>query len=502
MTTLTKGQIGVQDQKQYDGQNKTFTRDTSTGGSQTLLKPTSGTGAVDILAAYGSGTEYTLATLNSALSAIGSNSAAILFTPGTWTITDDVTIPANVGIIPVVGAVLTVSAGKTLTINGDLWPYDAGYFAGSGTVDTSSATAITVPSLTVSNGVTADITGNVTGNVTGNLTGDVTGDVTGNLTGNVTGDITGDTTGNVSGYSNTADTTNVAGGYNALATLSTGTNNTAFGYEALTSINNESGNTAIGWNSLKLWDAAGNPNTAVGYGSLDALLSGNGGNTGIGYNALGALGNGNSNTALGHNAGAALSAQSQNTAIGYQALDAATANLNVAVGADAFGSVTTGGSNTAIGTSSGTTLTTGSNVTVVGYDAEPSANNATNEITLGDANITSLRCNDQTIDALSDERDKSNIKALVAGLDFINDMKPVTYDWTRRDGSMKGLKGFGFIAQEALETEKKYNMTQNMGMVKTNNPEKLEMSYGKLVPVLVKAVQELSAKVKELEGKQ
>ncbi len=166
MTTLTKGQISVEDQKQYDGLNKTFTRDTSTGGTQTLTKPTSGTGAVDILAVYGGGTARTLATLTAALGSIGSNNAAILFTPGTWTITDDVTIPANIGIIPVVGAVLTVSAGKTLTINGDLWPYDAGYFAGSGTVDTSSATKLT-------------LLANTTGNVTGNVTGDVTGAISG-----------------------------------------------------------------------------------------------------------------------------------------------------------------------------------------------------------------------------------------------------------------------------------------------------------------------------------
>jgi hypothetical protein len=33
------------------------------------------------------------------------------------------------------------------------------------------------------------------------------------------------------------------------------------------------------------------------------------------------------------------------------------------------------------------------------------------------------------------------------------------------------------------------------------NPERLEMSYGKLVPILVKAIQELSAEVKILKNK-
>ena len=36
-------------------------------------------------------------------------------------------------------------------------------------------------------------------------------------------------------------------------------------------------------------------------------------------------------------------------------------------------------------------------------------------------------------------------------------------------------------------------------MIEEHNPEKLEASYGKLVPVLVKAVQELSAEVATLK---
>ena len=39
-----------------------------------------------------------------------------------------------------------------------------------------------------------------------------------------------------------------------------------------------------------------------------------------------------------------------------------------------------------------------------------------------------------------------------------------------------------------------------MQLVSASNPDKLEASYGKLVPVLVKAIQELSAKVTVLEN--
>ena len=36
-------------------------------------------------------------------------------------------------------------------------------------------------------------------------------------------------------------------------------------------------------------------------------------------------------------------------------------------------------------------------------------------------------------------------------------------------------------------------------LVYDENPEKLEASYGKLIPILVKAIQELTAKVEQLE---
>ena len=38
-------------------------------------------------------------------------------------------------------------------------------------------------------------------------------------------------------------------------------------------------------------------------------------------------------------------------------------------------------------------------------------------------------------------------------------------------------------------------------LVESNDPEKLQASYGRLIPILVKAVQDLSEKVKALENK-
>ena len=97
-----------------------------------------------------------------------------------------------------------------------------------------------------------------------------------------------------------------------------------------------------------------------------------------------------------------------------------TGTDNTALG-DNSGTGNVGGSqNTYIGSSTGTTSTlTGSNNTCVGFNAEPSVNTVSNEITLGNSSITTLRCADSTISTFSDRRDKTEIKPLDYGLDFI-----------------------------------------------------------------------------------
>ena len=57
----------------------------------------------------------------------------------------------------------------------------------------------------------------------------------------------------------------------------------------------------------------------------------------------------------------------------------------------------------------------------------------------------------------------------------------------------------GFIAQDLKAAQEELGITIP-GLVYEVNPEKLEAGYGKLLPVLVKAIQELSAKVEALEA--
>ena len=67
-----------------------------------------------------------------------------------------------------------------------------------------------------------------------------------------------------------------------------------------------------------------------------------------------------------------------------------------------------------------------------------------------------------------------------------------------RDGGKVDIPEMGFIAQELKQVQKETGITIP-NLVYESNPEKLEASYGTLLPLLVKSVQELSIKVRALE---
>jgi hypothetical protein len=57
---------------------------------------------------------------------------------------------------------------------------------------------------------------------------------------------------------------------------------------------------------------------------------------------------------------------------------------------------------------------------------------------------------------------------------------------------------FGFIAQELRQAQADHGVTLP-GLVYDINPERLEAAPGTLIPVLVKAVQELQAQIDDLK---
>ena len=313
--------------------------------------------------------------------------------------------------------------------------------------------------------------------------------------------------GNNAFSTNSTGSSNTAIGSNALNANSTGQNNTAVGKTALFANSSASSNTAVGSNALTA-NTTGTDNTSVGASSLSANIVGNY-NSAFGNTALQAN-TSNNNNAFGTYALLVNTTGSQNCAFGTSALDSnTTGSNNSAFGHNALGANTTGStstsvgsgalslstgvSNTAIGYLAGSTLTTGANVTCVGYGSQPATATTSNEITLGDINITSLRCQDTTITAVSDRRDKTNIVDIPTGLEFITAIRPVSFVWDMRGGGQVGTTAFGFIAQELLEAQTTIGITVPK-LVSQNNPDRLEVGPAALLPIMVKAIQELNAK--------
>lgn len=279
---------------------------------------------------------------------------------------------------------------------------------------------------------------------------------------------------------------NTAVGLATLSSVTSGIENTAVGHMAMDSLTTGSGNTAVGRSALGAAEG-GAQNTAIGSGALPNATSSNN------CVAVGNLAGQQQSTGSGHvfvgvNAGYSNSAGTDNTFVGRNAGYSSTGSNNTAIGQGA-----------GYGTGSGA-LTGGSNNTMLGYRALPSAATISNEFTLGNSSVATLRCQVTSITSLSDERDKTAISDLSFGLDFIASLRPVAFTWNTRDGAKVGVRSSGFIAQDLKAAQERAGASEVLRLVYEQNPEKLEANYGHLIPVLVKALQELKAEVDSLRS--
>jgi len=315
---------------------------------------------------------------------------------------------------------------------------------------------------------------------------------------------------------NTTGDQNTAVGNLALRDNTTADKSTAVGYSALL-LSNAIGNTAVGPQTLDANtsgtyncaygiaalgnNASGNYNVAIGgLKAMTSCVSGVGNVAIAGFKALDALDDGDYNVAIGHQAGSLIEGGSSNVLIGRSAgIAMVDADSNVCVGYVAGNDLTSGQVNTCVGFNAGNTLTTGSNNTLLGRDATPSAADVDNEITLGSSSVATLRCQQTSISALSDARDKDEIQDLSLGLDYIQQVRPVEFVWQMRDGAVTDKKDFGFIAQEMMAVEDA-NDAEWVSSVLRTNPERLEVAPAQLLPIAVKAIQELSAQIDELKA--
>ena len=292
--------------------------------------------------------------------------------------------------------------------------------------------------------------------------------------------------------------------------ITTGDYNTAVGTKTLgasaASNITGNGNVAGGYEALLESEGAVNNNTAVGFKAGQNITTAEH-NTAVGTTALQTLVTGNSNTMIGSSAGTALPAGAeQNTAVGREALAAGNSSdtdNNVCVGYRAGYQIQAGSGNTLIGTGVDVNTSNYTNSTGIGYNFETTSSNA---VFLGNGSVTKVYMSvdgdgemyaNGTINT-SDIRFKKNVEDTDLGLGFINKLRPVKYDYKKDKGD--GKKRYGIIAQEVLEVLKDSG-NEDFAGIKTKDLDKLGADYIQFITPLIKAVQELSAKVEELESK-
>jgi hypothetical protein len=301
------------------------------------------------------------------------------------------------------------------------------------------------------------------------------------------------------GNASVSDSVGVGAG--ALYSSTTGTLNVALGNGALYSATTASSNVAVGWKALFL------------HNNTDAV--------GIGYNAAATMVN-SPITAVGSGA-AEVATGSSVTAIGYRALRLSTTGTDITVvGSGAFQNCVSGcNNNTVIGASAANNMTFGLSNTYVGAAVVAStASTTSNEIAIG-ASVTGKGSNTAFIggtsgayngknvttwETTSDERIKRNIVDSPKGLAEINQLRVRNFQYKEEADMPKAEDGApavvgldpnkqvtGFIAQEI--------QTVFPEAVATHAHDILSVSADPVLYAMVKAIQELTARLEALEAK-
>ena len=343
--------------------------------------------------------------------------------------------------------------------------------------------------------------------------------------------------------------------------LQTGDYNSTLGYAAGYSLTSGAGNTFLGVNSGYTTDTGlyntsigygafqtnidGDSNTAVGYQALhsfEADADGHGSNTVVGKAAGQYCSTGTDNTFIGANAGRGIDVAGDgsdhltgdsNVCIGYSAgiLLQGDADQNVLIGFKAGENITVSDSNIFIGANSGNTTVNGHSNIMIGHNCETSATDSTTQYVLGiNLNATAndavfigdaddhIRCDwatDSTWDKVSDKRKKNVLGESPLGLDFINDLNTVQFtfkapseypeEWTSYNKDKKEPRNtevqHGLLAQDVKKAMDNADVETFSGW--SEDPDGCQrIGESAFVIPLIKAVQELSKKVEELENKE
>jgi hypothetical protein len=352
---------------------------------------------------------------------------------------------------------------------------------------------------------------------------------------------------------NTTASNNTAVGYQAAYTNSTGQYNVAIGSFALKANTTANENTAIGFNALLVNTGANN--IAVGSQALVANTTG-AGNVAMGKEALVSNTTASNNTAVGYQAGYGVTTGPSNVIIGKQAGYSAAGSGNVFIGESA-GYFSTGARNTFVGATKvgtngcGDAMTTGNANTIIGnYSGNQNSldiRTASNYIVLsdGDGNprglfngsgdflvgcvntlhtgngftieggipyatraasgtlmgffnlsgsiigsITNSSNTATLYNTTSDQRLKENIQDADSASSLIDSLQVRKFDWKFDNSHQR----YGFVAQELL------TVAPEAVFQPEDTEDMMAVDYSKLVPMLVKEIQSLRARVAQLES--
>ena len=277
---------------------------------------------------------------------------------------------------------------------------------------------------------------------------------------------------------------NTAIGNSALSLITSGSNNVAVGYSAASNDQSGSANAYLGSAVAQYNLASGN--AAVGYFALRGSSSG--------------TSTGGSNTAVGAYALYSVTSGTENVGIGLDSLFyTTTGGFNTAIGANAGSSATSGSYNSFLGYNAGSGITSGSNNVILGAFAGgsgPVSATSSNNIVLSDGagNVLAYvqngggwyqQNNSASWSITSDVALKENIAQIESGLNVINALNPVSFNYKEN-----GKSDIGFIAQEYQ------NVLPTQVVQKEDGYLAIQQN---LIPFLVKAIQELTAEINQLK---
>ena len=250
---------------------------------------------------------------------------------------------------------------------------------------------------------------------------------------------------------------------------------------------------------------SGDTNIGLGVWALKTLEDGTN-NVAVGAYAGRDVSSGLGNTMIGASSGYGISTGQYNVIMGYNAASAAmTGSHNIALGYTALNATTSGGKNIAIGHAAGTSITTGANNVVIGgmdvatADGDDqlviSAGDGGHFYVKGDSSGACFQGDNATAwSQTSDRVLKREITDATKGLDAINEIQVRNFRYRKDNeyGLDPETSRVGVIAQE-LEEVFPESVKENLQGHKTVSPDSINWA-------LLKAVQELSAKVEALES--